>query len=490
MNVPRINWLQLVMLPVVIAIMVTAWFEPWVHWVVHSTGVSRARLVPSPLIMVAVILFSTVATRYALRRSRRPQRPILLGGGLALIAVAWLTYPATFPIEYLRGLINWENSIAPEVIVLIATAMLWWRGILIGRSGSLIDDGLERTFFNGILALALLVFLNNFTRYVPPSDMLAAVLVFFATALSALTVIGIERTRIQQHEPSSWLKRQRHWLGTIVAVVGAILLGAIAITGILSPEVLQQFLSALGPALSNVGNLIVAILRPLFTFLFWLITPLVPLLQAILRIVLEGLVGVLSLLHQLGVQINALKAQQQIETFLDSPEFIAISRGTSIVLILILFALIAIWALRRSGLLSRKDLDETRESIASRELFLSQLKSLLAHWRTRPPAVPPRYLALDGDDPRTVVRRAYQNMLDLARVRVGERPAHQTPAMYAAALTTAIPAQRDSITALTTTYERARYASESITAADADTARDALARLQSVAMIQSSSSEE
>lgn len=489
-NPPRINWLQLILLPVAIAIMVTAWFEPWVHWMVHATGVARARVVPLPLLMVAVILCSTMATRYALGRSRRPRRPILLGGGAALVVVAWLTYPATFPMGYLRGLIDWENSIAPEVIVLVATGLLWWRGILIGRNRSLIDEGLERTFFNGILALALLVFLNNFTRFVPPSDMLAAVLVFFATALSTLTVVGLERTRIQQNEPSAWLKRQRHWLATIAAVVGTILLGAIAITGILSPEMLRQFLDAIGPALSNVGDIILAVLRPLLTFLFWLITPLVPLLQLILRTLLQGLMGALSILHELGVQINALKAQQQIQTFLDSPEFVAISRGSSVVLILIILALIGIWALRRSGLWSRKDLDETRESIASRELFWSQLKGLLARWRIHQPPPPPRYLALDGDDPRAQVRRAYQGLLDLARVHVGERAARQTPAMFADTLTMAMPSQHESIETLTTCYVRARYASEAITSEDARAAQDALARLQTAAMIQSSSSEE
>jgi hypothetical protein len=483
----NIDWLQLIILPVAIAIMVVAWLEPWAQWFVLSTGVDRAGLVPPPALMLMVILASTYTTRYALHRARYQRRLIVLGGLLATVIVSWLTYHPLTPLSFLRNMVDWQNSIAPEVVVVVATAALWWRGVLVGRSRALIDENLERTFFNGVLALALLLFLNHFTRHVSVADVLAAVLIFFATALSALTVINIERTRLQQPDGGSWLKRQRHWFATIFGVVGAILLTGVVIAGIFSPDTLRQFLSSIGPGLSAVGNVVLGLLRPIFTFLAWLISPLIPILQFILRGVMEGILTFLRVLHEIGVQINTLRAQQAIQTFLDSPEFATFSRGTTVVLILLLFAVLAIWALRRSGLLSRRNPDETRESVATRDLLLQQLKNFLARWRGRSAVPTPPYLTLSGDDPRTTVRLTYQSFLEWARVTVGARTPHQTPAKYADSLVTHLPSQRVAITTLTETYVRARYAVEEPSAADVRAAQESLASLQTISVIKSDS---
>jgi len=470
------------------AIMFTAWFEPWVQWLVRSTGVGRVTMVPPPLIMIVVILISALTTRYALSHARYQRRIILFSGFAALLSVTWLINFGTLPTVYVRNLLDWQNSIAPELFVLLATGVLWWRGILIGRSHALIDENVERTFFNGILALAGLVLVNNFTQHVTAPDMLAAVLLFFATALCTLIIVNIERTRLQQPEAGSW-RRQRHWLGTMAAVVGAILLGGVALAGIFSPDALRQTLAAMGPAFTALGNFLVGILRPIFTLFFWLITPLVPLLQAVLRTVLQGIMGLLSILHELGVQINALQVQQQIESFLDSPEFVTFARGSSVIVILIIFAILAIWALRRSGLLSRKDLDETRASVASRELLLNQLKNLFARLRMRPTRTPP-YLPLEGDDPRVAVRQVYQAFLEWARLKVGTRAPHQTPLAYAEKLGDLSPAQQEPVGALTALYLRARYADDTLTPDEARIAHEALVRLQATLVIQSPLSEE
>ncbi len=481
----RINWLQFIILPVAIALIVVAWFEPWVQWVVLSTGIARSTVVPPPLLMVLTILISTFTTRYAVRQGGR-QRFIIVGSGLlAIVVITGLTYRINNPRAFLLDLLDWQFSIAPELVVMMSVAILWWRGILVGRSRALIDENIERTFYNGILALALLLFFNHFTRHITPADMLTAVLIFFATALCALTVVNIERTRLQQPEAGSWLKRQRHWLATIFGVVTTILLGGLAVTGTFSPSTLQQFLSLIGPAISSVVDVLLTLLRPVFTFLFWLISPFVPLLQILLRGLMEGIMTFLRVLHELGVQIDTLRSQQQVQTFLDSPGFVAISRGTLVILMLILFAVLAIWALRRSGLLSHRDPNETRENIATRDLLLKQLRNLLARWHARSTAPTAPYLTLRGDDPRTAVRRTYQQFLEWARLRVGERAPHQTPASYAEFLANRLPAQREAIVTLTSLYVQARYAVEDLSPAEARTAQESLTSLQSAPVIQS-----
>ncbi len=481
----RINWLQFIILPVAIALIVVAWFEPWVQWVVLSTGIARSTVVPPPLLMVLTILISTFTTRYAVRQGDR-QRFIIVGSGLlAIVVITGLTYRINNPRAFLLDLLDWQFSIAPELVVMMSVAILWWRGILVGRSRALIDENIERTFYNGILALALLLFFNHFTRHITPADMLTAVLIFFATALCALTVVNIERTRLQQPEAGSWLKRQRHWLATIFGVVTTILLGGLAVTGTFSPSTLQQFLSLIGPAISSVVDVLLTLLRPVFTFLFWLISPFVPLLQILLRGLMEGIMTFLRVLHELGVQIDTLRSQQQVQTFLDSPGFVAISRGTLVILMLILFAVLAIWALRRSGLLSHRDPNETRENIATRDLLLKQLRNLLARWHAHSTAPTAPYLTLRGDDPRTAVRRTYQQFLEWARLRVGERAPHQTPASYAEFLANRLPAQREAIVTLTSLYVQARYAVEDLSPAEARTAQESLTSLQSAPVIQS-----
>jgi hypothetical protein len=486
----HINWLQLIILPVAIAIMVVAWVEPWAQWLVLSTGIDRTGQVPPPGLMIAVILVSTVVTRQATRRARYQRRLIVSGGVLAIAIITALTYPASLPVVLLRNLLDWQNSIAPELITAMVVAMLWWRGILIGRSRSLIEENLERTFLNGVLALSFLILVNQFSRRIAPPDVLAAVLIFFATGLSTLTIVNVELARAQQPEAGSWLKRQRHWFATILGVVGTILLGGLLITTVFSPDVLRQFFASIGPALSTVSNALTNVLRPLLTFFFWLISPLVPILQVILRFLLEGIMTFLRVIRQLADQLNVSRAEQDIRSFLDSPEFVTFSRGTAVVLLLILFALAAIWALRRSGLLSRRNPDETRESIASRDLLLDQLKHLLNRLRRKSVTDRGRYLLLRGDDPRLAVRRAYQGFLEWARARVPERAPSQTPTRYARQFGGLPDAEQSAVNGLTTLYLRARYADDDMTSEDMLAAQSALARLQETPVIQSSLSEE
>lgn len=484
------RWIDLIVLPIAAAIMIAAWLEPWLVWVIRATGHDFTSPVPTALALLMVMVISGAVARALLDRPvQQSRRWILLTGAVLLIGVAWTTYGARFPVAYVAGLLDWRNSISPEVIVLAATALLWWRGIVLGRARAISDEGLDRTFFNGLNALALLLFLNNFTRYVSPEAVLASVLMFFAIALAALTLVSLENARLRQTEATGpWLRRNRPWLVTIPAVVAVVLLSALTITGLASPDTLREVLSAVQPKLAVLGALLVTALGGLFSIFFWLVSPLLPLIEWLARLLLSGLSGALSVLHQLGLSFRELK-QEEIERFLNSPTFVSISRGTLIVIGLIVVALLGVWALRRSGWLARRNPDETRESIASRELLLKQFRDWLNRRRARSgEAAQPLYLTLDGDDARNRVRRAYQQFLSWASSIDRARAPHQTPAMFSAALSGDRPELRDSIATLTDVYERARYAIEPITPADARTAQDSLVTLQAASVIESSTS--
>ncbi len=63
MSLPRGRWLQFLFMPLALAVIVVAWFNPAVAWFMHAAGPDRLAVAPSPLWMVGVILASTFVTR-------------------------------------------------------------------------------------------------------------------------------------------------------------------------------------------------------------------------------------------------------------------------------------------------------------------------------------------------------------------------------------------------------------------------------------------
>lgn len=111
---------------------------------------------------------------------------------------------------------------------------------------------------------------------------------------------------------------------------------------------------------------------------------------------------------------------------------------------------------------------------------MSQLKRLLSRLRPRrAPPPPPRYLTLTGppDDPRLIVRRAYQALLEWAASLGLSRAPRQTPSAYADVLTRAAPDLREPIAIVTGAYVQARYAAAGPSLEAARRAEAAMAQL-------------
>jgi hypothetical protein len=488
---PHIRWPAFFFMPLALAIIVVAWFNPAVAWFMQVGRPDRSVAVPSPLWMIGIILVSTFLTRYVLtRRVGHPRLLIICGGLAAMLVTAVAAYRGPSLGNYAQDLLVWGKAVSPEFVVLAASAALWWRGILIGRSQSLVEENLEQTFFNGIVALALLLYFNNLTNWLATSDLLAAVLTFFAAALAALMIVNIERARLQRSDAG--FQFTRHWIGTLIGVIGAILLSAVALAGIISPHTLREFGNSLQPIFSAVGSAVMSILMFLIEVVWRLLEPLVPLIRALGQLLLEWMRAlaqvadrILTLLRGLGIQSDLDSALNPFEEFLNSPQFQFITRGTLVLMVFIAFAVVVIWALHRSGLLSRRNFEETHESIASRELLIDQLKHLLSRWRRKPEPERGLYLPVNGDDPRQAVRRVYQEFLEWARIGVRPRLPAQTPTRYAERLGNLSAAQQELVQRLTVLYLRARYANDRLTSDDVQSAQLALARLQETPVIQS-----
>ena len=484
---PRNRWIELIFMPLALTIIIVAWFSPATTWLLRAVaGPDRLAPTPTHLMLVIVLLISTLVTRLALTdRMWRPRVVIVISGLVTIGVAAAFSYRGT---AFLSDLFNWGDAISPEWVLLLALAALWWRGILIGRSQALVEESLEQTFFTGVVVLGLLLYFNQVSPYLDPLDLLVTVIVFFAASLGTLMIVNIERARLHHTDPG--FQFNRHWIGTIIGVIAAILLGAMGLASIFSPDSVREFGGTLQPVVVAVGSVLLQIFMFITELLLRLIEPLIPIIKAIMQGLVDLLGRIAAVFRDLGFNINVGDVQRSIEDFLNSPGFLTVTRGSLMIVVLVAFILIIVWALYRSGLLSRRNYDETRENIASRELLVGQIKQLLS--RLRPRRTPPHslYLPLDGADPRFAIRRTYQEFLEWTRVRVRARAPHQTPLAYAEKLGNLSAAQQEPVSALTALYLRARYDTAPLTPDEAQAAHDALVRLQALPVIQSPLSED
>lgn len=410
--------------------------------------------------------------RYSRDPGEQARQRIIWAACLGTVSALWLTYGAQFPFGFFRGLWNWGDFIPPELINLSLCGYLWWRGIVVGQ-GRLHYHDVQEIFSGGIGALAVLFITNHFNARLVQSEVLTVVLGFFAIGLSALTLASFERARRVHRAPG--LALNRHWVSTVLGVIGSVLLGGLAVLALFAPETLARLRPALVvldwlayPVIVLLAVLVTVIGTPILWFVQWLVEQGIDLLR---------LFDVLRNLPTYNNPGAAQTADQLLQTVLNSPVTKISARAVVMVLLFIFLVGLIAESLYRFRRLRDKDVDETRESILSRELLLRQLKNLLA--RPRPPVVQvlPPYLSLSGeaDDPRRLIRQAYQSLLAWAATLGQPRPAGQTPSHYAEYLTQANPAIRDSLATLTGAYLRARYSAEPPTLAEAREAERAAA---------------
>jgi hypothetical protein len=363
--------------------------------------------------------------------------------------------------------------ISPAFVGVGLMGFMWWLGIRLGRA-QVPQEFLERSFYGGVVALAIIFGANQLRRLILPGEALAALLVFFSAGLGALALVSFENARrFQESQTGKSLSLSRYWLTTVAAVIGLILVVGVLAAGLLSPQAFAR----LGAGTESViGRVTIGVLVGVALVVYVFLRVLEPLLSALTRLIGPIVLPLLELPQPEEV------AERGVEVIEQNP-WLAAARDLTVVLVLLAaVGLVLWWAVRRFSRPPRREVDEQRESIATRELVWGQLRSLL---RRRPapagPALP--YLALSGagDDPRLIVRRAYQAMLAWAQSASQPRAAGQTPATYGEALARAWPQARQAIGTLTGAYERARYAPDGPSLAEARSAEGALAELRSLA---------
>lgn len=490
----RINWIETFFLPAAVGVLSTASLSLWLTWLIRQAQADRPAPVPAPALMLLVILSGAFITRFTLNRIPPAEHPIpllpgdpgpqarrvvVISGFVGITLTLWLTYGWQFPFAYLRGLLLWGHFISPEMLTLIAAGYLWWRGLTLGLSRVPYDD-LERSFYTGILSLALVIGLNRYDPFLAPIEIIPPVIAFFSAGLSALALAGFERARRQHAEASgAWLAFNRHWLATVGGVIVAILLGGFALLALVAPESLARLRAVFTPLVEFLNPGVRLLLAFVMVILVLIITPIFMLAEWVAnRLLLTLQLPQLPTLPEFGETAGAT-----LNAILESTAFKATSRSFTVLIILLVFALLFALAIRHFLKLTSREIDETRESVLTKELLLAQLRNLFARPRPAgPPAPVPPYLALAGapDDPRLIIRRAYQAMLEWAKQRGLPRLAGETPQKYAETLQQSLPATREALTTLTQAYIPTRYSTTAPSLEDARRAENAIAQLKAL----------
>ena len=470
---PRWNWIEDWLLPPAIAVLHSAWLGLWVLWSVRAVPPEIAAPPVSPVVLWLLFLAGALVTRRLVYRDEAAMNPRLALAGLGLLAVfaaTWLTYGFGGQRGYFAALVDWGSFISPLFVGVLACAFMWWRGIVLGRS-QLPHENLERAFYGGIVAMAILFAANQYRPLISPAEGLVAALTFFATGLGSLSLVSITRARrLEESETGHWPALNRYWLGTVGGVIGSILLGGLLAASLLSPTTFTRLNQAFMVMVNFITVAFIVYVGTLVFLMAWLLQPLMELLA-------RGMQGSpLSLFAPPQWQATTERTATFFERY---PILNTARQGLVLLAIAVGLALLFWWAVRRFNRLTRQDTDETRESIATRDLLIQQLLNLF-HRKPPAPAAPAPFLPLAGprDDPRLMVRRAYQAMLEWAlSLSLPARRAGQTPQAYAEIIAQSLPQGRPDLEVLTRAYLAARYAAEAPSLEEARSAQGAVRQL-------------
>jgi hypothetical protein len=494
--------IEALLLPLAIALLEGVWLGLWLTWLGRLPAL--APQAGGPLlpfwVIVATVLGGHWLGRFALadgarRRAAsadlaRARRLAALGGLAAVVLGTWSVYgmghapwsPAWLG-RFLTGLATNWTPVSAQGLSLAAAVYLWRRGILSGQAAAQeAHDDLRRTFYVGVAGLGLVILLaarpSAQGARLLPGEVGGGVLVYFATGLGALALTSASRAlRSSQVPGQPGPALSRYWIGAAAGVIALVLAGATAAGWLVTPEPIRAIFTALTPVVRFGSGALL--------FVFILVAYVALIAAAVLAPLLRDLLINLARLPlpQLAPSEPPRFDQlaQQINRLIDSvPAARLILNLLAVALLLDGIALIFWLALNRLAQRRSAGVEETREGIASRELFGQQMASLLRRlWpRRRPPST---YLRLHGPtgDSRLIVRRAYQTMLAWAAEALQEpRQPAQTPVAYAERLGRRLPEASEPVGRLTRAYLKARYAAAAPTPVEAEEARQAAARLR------------
>ena len=500
------NWLDLILLPLFMAVMRACWLFPWLTIIqrvlladadLSATTLNVVPVLPAGIIF-AVPLLSFWLARIATARlpadeeaqlqsgftvSMQTRFVLAVGGLLTILGVLWWHFArdvyAFWDVRWVvtvgQLLIHVEQvQSLPVWLALFTLIFLWLRGLLdAGRTMG--HDDIWGAMSSGVVAIILYLILTESFDAVVPENFSNWIVVFFAAGMAALAFSGLKvtvglnwalsgSTRNTKTPPLT-----RYWLISVGIVVGALLGIGIAIGLLVAPEQVARLMAMLN-GVANVlwwivSTIILALAYVVFVIVYYILKFFEPLIERLLA-------GMAELANLMPPAAQELPPPQEpltatLATLPDS------YRWVGLIIFLALVAIIFALVVRRLRMGREVESDEVRESILSSDLLQDQLAKLWNRlWGNRAAAgeLDP-YLSLEGEaDTRRTIRQLYQKLLTAAGQRGLGRQKAETPREYRRNLATATANLDEPLEKITERYNHARYAPEP---PDIASARDA-----------------
>ena len=360
----------------------------------------------------------------------------------------------------------------------------WWRGSRLGTSRPSLYE-IEGQFRFGIFALAglfALVAAIGVGSAPGPVSLVEPALALVASGLLGMPLARISEVSAERQSELPRLQPSGPWLGTLVGVVGGLLLVTLLLAGVVTAERLGV---VIGLVLDALDRVLVAIVMAIAIPVSYLVAWLIDFLRARLtHQPVKPTVTKLPALNQLAKQAaNSGKMPPELLMIVN----VVLVTGIVLVIVVLLARAIA----RRTRWEREPDgVEELRESVFGWETIRELIAWLLGRFR-RPRAVVTAP-AVDPDpvDPRSV-REVYREFLRLT-MRLGFPRAHaETPLEYARRIerdrlsgrngeASEEPDVRGDLDTLTSTYVRVRYGPPTSPPAEASLAARALERLRAL----------
>jgi len=450
------NWMDDGVLTYALAALRAVWVWLLLHLAARAITPTRGDWIALPMIL-ALLVFSTLLSQYGIFRVKSDARAawLVAVGGLVAVGIAlYLSSSARVPLWDARWVRAALDDPAPSVVALIVAVALWRWGILAGRERVLYDV-FAFNFTLGVLAFIVALAVAFGTTWVSLYELVLPLLFFFAIGLGTLALSSLQDARrYEGGRTGQQIALNRYWLGTVGAIIGALLLGGVLLTQLFAPEYLTGILDALAIVLGWLAQI-----------LFWMLVVVTFVIFAILEFFARLFPSFQSSARSPEIQtppslIEQFKDLEQRAAQGPSPEVYAVLQILAGLLLAGTILLIFVWAFRRFRYLDEEEIEETRETIFSFDLMREQLAQLFRRPRAEPPRAP--FIAIVGDEPRAQIRRTYQALLAWAEARGVPRAPGMTPFEYLHALERELGVERQALAVITRAYAEARYHSAPI----------------------------
>lgn len=443
--------------------MLGVWLQLFATWT--SNDPAQALLPSWALFLILLAAFWLAQWLAAQHLPGKWPALVIILGWVVLILVSWYlrlfrTSSAFWQVGWLATLLqdvqtdSGQTSSAIGLAFIIA--VLWWRGIHLGRS-RLEIDGISRSFKIGfgalVVALLLIGTAPSQARETLSIQLGLALPLFLFLGLAALSLARLADIRRRRRERSgSPADPTRSWITSLLAISAALVLLTLGIEQLFSFKTWLALLAWLKP----VGDAIVTVIG-------WIVVGIAFVFYWAYYLVAQGFLALFSGGHQKPPPTQPPGTPRPLPPNGNSggipADWLVVIRYGLIVIGAAVLLLILWRAFRTFSAWRRDDAaDEERESLGAARVMGAQLRALLAALAARFQRAATEGGGA-GEQPASTIRLLYRRVLQQAAIRGLTRAPAETPKEFAQRLAPLVSpnSSGDDLEALTAAYEQTRY---------------------------------